>query len=115
MTSLAQSELGGSNISTVNNRLRKQKDRSYRSADGTKRYFLGIIDTLTIYNWKKRGESFFKRMFISKDVSAIPPIKYQFRFYRFFEESIDTYDQIVESKILLTEKEDAPPDSNSVR
>ena len=115
MTSLGHSDLDSSNLYSMNNRLRKQKDRSYRSPDGEKRYFLGIIDTLTIFNWRKRGESFFKRIFVSKNVSAIAPIQYQFRFYRFFKDAVETYDDVLVSQILRTEKSGLTPDSNSVR
>ena len=114
-SSFSDSELNSSNISSVNNRLRKQTDRSYCSPDGEKRYFLGIIDTLTYFSWRKRGRSFYKRTCFSKRVSIVAPSPYQFRFYRFFESALDTSGDIVDYQVLETQKEGFPSDSFSIR
>ena len=114
-SSFSDSELDSSNISNVNNKLRKQTDRSYCSPDGEKRYFLGIIDTLTYFSWRKRGRSFYKRTCFSKHVSIVAPSPYQFRFYRFFESAIDTSGDIVDYQVLETQTEGFQSDSNSIR
>ena len=55
----------------------------FSCSDSKNTYFFGIIDTLTFYNWKKKSEYFFKRLFINNKISCIPPSDYQFRFYNF--------------------------------
>eukprot|EP01117_Protostelium_nocturnum_P016640 TRINITY_DN6638_c0_g1_i1.p1 TRINITY_DN6638_c0_g1~~TRINITY_DN6638_c0_g1_i1.p1 ORF type:complete len:1180 (+),score=471.40 TRINITY_DN6638_c0_g1_i1:278-3541(+) len=45
-------------------------------------YFFGIIDILTVYDFKKASESFIKNTF-HKDVSAAPPLPYRERFVKY--------------------------------
>lgn len=73
----------------------------FRSMDKKNVYFFGIIDTLTLYNWKKRAEYFFKRVFVNRDISCIPPSDYQFRFYNFIRNaiSVDEAGRVLSSKI----------------
>lgn len=72
-----------------NPKLGKSKEKSYRSSDSKKRFFLGIIDTLTLYNWKKKFEYGFKYNFVSKKISCVPPMDYHFRFYQFINDAIE--------------------------
>lgn len=96
MNSSKQIVLGSEqNLSNVNfltynpnPRLGRSKEKSYKSSDGKKRYFLGIIDTLTFYNWRKKFEYGFKYNFVSKKISCIPPMDYHFRFYQFISDAI---------------------------
>lgn len=51
---------------------------------GEEVYYLGIIDCLTRYGMKKRGEHFFKALVQpEKEISAIPPVRYGNRFVSF--------------------------------
>lgn len=75
-----------------NPKLGMSNEKSYKSADGKKRFFLGIIDTLTLYNWKKKFEYGFKYNFVSKKISCLPPMDYHFRFYQFISEAIEIDD-----------------------
>lgn len=73
----------------MKDKLLEINDKSMKSTDGTKRYFLGIIDTLTKFNWIKKGEYLYKHSFVSKKISCIPPFEYHFRFYEFFRDSVE--------------------------
>jgi len=54
---------------------------------GQKIYFIGLIDILTVYDFKKMSESLFKSLFNDKNaISAIPPKEYCKRFYDFVKE-----------------------------
>ena len=75
-----------------NPKLGKSKDKSYKSSDSKKRFFIGIIDTLTLYNWKKKFEYGFKYNFVSKKISCLPPMDYHFRFYQFINDAIEIDD-----------------------
>jgi 1-phosphatidylinositol-4-phosphate 5-kinase len=47
-------------------------------------YYFGIIDILTLYNWRKRGESWFKSLKYNKDdISAVSPKRYARRFIEY--------------------------------
>jgi len=61
-----------------------------RGPEGTQRiYFIGLIDILTVYDFKKMSESLFKSLFNDKNaISAIPPKEYCKRFYDFVKEKI---------------------------
>jgi hypothetical protein len=85
-----------------NPKLGKSKEKSYKSSDGKKRFFLGIIDTLTLYNWKKKFEFGFKYTFVSKKISCLPPMDYHFRFYQFINDAIeiDEEEYSIEESIL---------------
>lgn len=60
------------------------------SLDSRCTYFIGIIDTLTRYDFKKKGEYVTKRVFQGKGVSCVPPYDYKKRFVKFIEQCIDT-------------------------
>lgn len=52
--------------------------------EGPGKYYIGIIDVLQEWNWKKKFERYFKIYFLGKDsdgLSAIHPDKYAARFY----------------------------------
>lgn len=51
-------------------------------------YCLAIIDTLTHFGGMKRLEYFFKRVFLGKGASCVPPNQYAKRFYRFLHSQI---------------------------
>merc|ERR1712137_27091 len=54
------------------------------SADKTAIYFIGIIDTLTEYNLKKRGEHFAKSILHGPSlISAVPPAQYRRRYQKY--------------------------------
>lgn len=76
-------------LNDQNPKLGKAKEKSYRSSDSKKRFFLGIIDTLTLYNWKKKFEYGFKYNLVSKKISCVPPMDYHFRFYQFINDAIE--------------------------
>jgi 1-phosphatidylinositol-4-phosphate 5-kinase len=56
-------------------------------------YFLGIVDHLTTYDLRKRGETFAKRLFLSlgsvSDISCVPPVEYSNRFRQFIRSVCD--------------------------
>jgi len=54
--------------------------------DSEERYYMGIIDILQKYNWKKRAETFFKTLRNSSqrhEISAVPAEEYRERFLDF--------------------------------
>ncbi|EGC30657.1 hypothetical protein DICPUDRAFT_157566 [Dictyostelium purpureum] len=66
----------------------------YRSnteeSDGGIVYYLGLIDILTTYNLKKRGENALKGMFFDRTkISAVNPKDYQSRFLKYIESIFD--------------------------
>lgn len=66
-----------------------KKETSYlTTSDGRYILYFGIIDTLTHFNYKKRGEYLAKRVFLSKGVSCVPPKQYADRFYDFMKDSV---------------------------
>lgn len=63
--------------------------KSIASKDGSKLYFIGIIDCLTNYSFLKKVETFFKSVTHSKnDISAVPPEMYGRRFVNFIEQNV---------------------------
>ncbi|EGC31600.1 hypothetical protein DICPUDRAFT_82538, partial [Dictyostelium purpureum] len=66
----------------------------YRSnteeSDGGIVYYLGLIDILTTYNLKKRGENALKGIFFDRTkISAVNPKDYQSRFIKYIESIFD--------------------------
>eukprot|EP01114_Cavostelium_apophysatum_P013140 TRINITY_DN3118_c0_g1_i3.p1 TRINITY_DN3118_c0_g1~~TRINITY_DN3118_c0_g1_i3.p1 ORF type:complete len:587 (-),score=161.85 TRINITY_DN3118_c0_g1_i3:41-1630(-) len=60
------------------------------STDKKEIYFVGIIDTLTTYNFKKMGEFFAKSLYNPSDqISAISPEPYRKRFLKYLETIIE--------------------------
>ena len=56
------------------------------NAQGSEVYYMGIIDILTDYNFKKAGEHVAKSaLYDGKQVSCVPPIEYQERYMRYCE------------------------------
>ena len=52
-------------------------------------YYMGVIDILTVYNWKKKGENFLKSIKYSEaDISAVNPKKYAARFVQFMKDGM---------------------------
>jgi len=57
---------------------------------GNQVYFMGIIDNLTEYNFKKKSEHHFKSLFHdSSQISAIPPTPYRIRFLKYVASIMD--------------------------
>jgi len=68
------------------------------SGDGSKIYFLGIIDIFTEFNSFKKFEHGFKRIRYGKGISCIPPADYAARFENFLKnqtEKVDTMNERV--------------------
>jgi len=65
-------------------RLFKKFHNGILSADRSAVYFIGIIDTLTEYNLKKRGEHFAKSLLHGSSlISAVPPTPYRRRYQKY--------------------------------
>ena len=60
------------------------------STDGLIHYYFGIIDTLTFFGSKKRGEFVAKRVFQGSGISCVPPKAYKKRFCEFMEKIMIT-------------------------
>lgn len=59
------------------------------SDDGMYLYHLGIIDYLQDFNLSKKGENKFKGLINDGTlISAVPPVPYAERFYKFMQESV---------------------------
>lgn len=74
-----------SKLSTFHFRQKSLWTRDYGGISAKKplieTYFLGIVDILTQYDFKKKSENAFKRLLYSEnDISAIPPGPYKERF-----------------------------------
>lgn len=53
-------------------------------------YYVGIIDILTIYNWRKRGECWLKSLKYDKnEISAVSPKRYARRFVKYMNDAIE--------------------------
>lgn len=64
--------------------------RGYPSTDGSRVYYLGIIDILCQYDAKKKLETFFKSIrYDRKGISAIPPQDYAERFLDFISSHVE--------------------------
>lgn len=66
------------------------------STDGQCTYFMGIIDTLTQYNMKKKSEYYTKRIFQGSGISCVPPNNYKDRFVHFISDCIDSNEEILQ-------------------
>ena len=65
------------------------EDGGIISETGNEIYFVGIIDILTYYNFKKKGEHFIKMVrYCSNNMSCIPPDKYRDRFVNYMSKVI---------------------------
>lgn len=64
------------------------------SHDGTMHYYVGIIDTLTAFDLRKKGEFAVKRLFQGKGISCLPPKDYKKRFDNFVHDRVfQPYDE----------------------
>eukprot|EP00485_Elphidium_margaritaceum_P012881 CAMPEP_0202708118 /NCGR_PEP_ID=MMETSP1385-20130828/20374_1 /ASSEMBLY_ACC=CAM_ASM_000861 /TAXON_ID=933848 /ORGANISM="Elphidium margaritaceum" /LENGTH=736 /DNA_ID=CAMNT_0049367015 /DNA_START=537 /DNA_END=2747 /DNA_ORIENTATION=- len=64
--------------------------------EGPGLYYMGIIDTLQVYNFKKKLETFAKRYILRQDkngMSCVHPDKYQTRFMNYMKNIIVTDDE----------------------
>ena len=73
------------NRNLISNTETHHKEGELVSYDGNNTYFIGIIDTLTPFNIKKKGEYLIKRPFQGKGISCVPPKQYKNRFIDFME------------------------------
>merc|ERR1719361_1736209 len=64
--------------------------------EGPGLYYMGIIDTLQIYNFKKKAESFLKT-YVKRDdpngISCVPPHQYQKRFMNYMKNIVVVDDE----------------------
>lgn len=61
-------------------------DGGLPSIDGSKIYFIGIIDIFTYYSTRKKAEHFFKSLkYPELTVSCVPPATYAHRFVEFLD------------------------------
>ncbi len=53
-------------------------------------YYVGVIDILTVYNWKKRGECWLKSLKWDKnEISSVSPKRYARRFMDYMKDSLE--------------------------
>eukprot|EP00330_Aristerostoma_sp_ATCC50986_P005541 CAMPEP_0114588084 /NCGR_PEP_ID=MMETSP0125-20121206/10882_1 /TAXON_ID=485358 ORGANISM="Aristerostoma sp., Strain ATCC 50986" /NCGR_SAMPLE_ID=MMETSP0125 /ASSEMBLY_ACC=CAM_ASM_000245 /LENGTH=218 /DNA_ID=CAMNT_0001784317 /DNA_START=2018 /DNA_END=2674 /DNA_ORIENTATION=- len=83
-------------LHTLSTSLQDQAEPFYRrykggmlSKDKKKIYVLGIIDILTYFGTKKKFEYGFKRTFIGKTISCLPPKAYSERFRQYLFKKIE--------------------------
>lgn len=60
-------------------------NHAYVSSDRQHLYFIGIIDILTLYKFKKKVENLVKSPFLGKDISCVPPKQYAARFFNYMQ------------------------------
>ena len=58
------------------------------TSEGRYLLFMGIIDTFTKFNLRKRGEFVIKRVFQGKGISCVPPADYADRFIAFMNSNV---------------------------
>lgn len=67
------------------------KQQAYIEGNGNGlHYYIGIIDTLTVFNSFKKSEYVVKRVFQGQGASCVPPMQYKERFSCFLEQAIDS-------------------------
>jgi len=59
------------------------------SSDGKKLYIMGVIDILTNFGASKKFEYGFKRTFLGKEISCIPPQRYSERFINYITSKVE--------------------------
>ena len=93
------------------------EDGGIISETGNEIYFVGIIDILTDYNFKKKGEHFIKMVrYCSNNMSCIPPDKYRDRFVNYMSKVIVKSSNFKSAKNPFLEKyknENSETNSNS--
>jgi hypothetical protein len=81
------------------------EDGGIISDSGNEVYFLGIIDILTKFNWKKKCEHFAKMVrYCSNNMSCTPPQMYRDRFVNYMSKVIQKYSPSISTKNPLDEK-----------
>jgi len=76
--------LGEDSSAVESQNLFKRFQNGILSSDRSAVYFIGIIDVLTEYNLKKRGEHFAKSLLHGSSlISAVPPAKYRRRYQKY--------------------------------
>ncbi len=70
---------------------RQKQPGAIEGTDGKTFYFLGLIDTLTVYDLKKRGEHMYKSIALqnSTDISAVDSVRYRVRLLKYVDSIID--------------------------
>eukprot|EP00758_Cryptobia_borreli_P004798 Tbor_TRINITY_DN4587_c0_g1::TRINITY_DN4587_c0_g1_i1::g.15867::m.15867 len=69
------------------------------SLEGAETYYIGIIDMLTEYTWKKKAANLFKSfLWREKTLSTIPPIKYAVRINKYIDIIFPIIIQVDEDK-----------------
>ena len=91
-TLIKESSLSNKSCDSRNEKLKTLcdfEDGGIISETGNEIYFVGIIDILTKYNFKKKGEHFIKMIrYCSNNMSCIPPDKYRDRFVDYMSKVI---------------------------
>lgn len=64
-----------------------KKSNYVESVDGKLHYYVGIIDTLTLFGGKKKSEFVIKRIFEGSGISCVPPDDYSERFIDFMSQA----------------------------
>lgn len=84
---------------------REDSSLVFYSADDKYMYFLCIIDFLTSYSWlRKKAEYAVKKIFVSKDISCVPPEQYANRFREFVVKGILKVDSDQEESVSKSKK-----------
>ncbi len=70
--------------------VRRKEADALEGTDGKTYYYLGIIDTLTVYDLKKRGEHMYKSIALqnSTEISAVDSVRYRLRLLRYLDSII---------------------------
>jgi len=70
--------------------VRRREPDAIEGSDGKTFYYLGLIDTLTVYDLKKRGEHVYKSIALqnSTEISAVDSVRYRMRLLRYLDSII---------------------------
>ena len=119
-TFIKESSLSDKSYDSRNEKLKTLcdfEDGGIISETGNEIYFVGIIDILTSYNFKKKGEHFIKMIrYCSNNMSCVPPEQYRDRFVNYMSKVIVKSSNFKSSKNPLLEKyrsENSETNSNS--
>lgn len=70
---------------------KRKQPGALEGTDGKTFYYLGLIDMLTVYDLKKRGEHMYKSIALqnSTDISAVDSVRYRIRLLKYVDSIID--------------------------
>lgn len=78
-------------VEPINPHFWHQYQRIESSVDLETYYHIGVIDYLQRWDFQKKGEKWWKRLWGKKDISAQEPKKYQLRYMAFVNEIAETF------------------------